>query len=86
MGEHSRDVTAIITDNEPPNGTRLILDKGDEWIVIVRDDGEAAAHGYDDDQRWFDAAEMDNGPMELHQYLKYAEAVYALGPKLADFT
>lgn len=86
MGEHSPDVTAIITANEPPNGTRLVLDKEDEWIVIVRDDAEAAAHGYDDDQRWFDAAEIDDGPMALHQYLKYSDAVYALGAKLADFT
>lgn len=86
MGEHSRDVTAIITDNEPPNGTRLILDKGDEWIVIVRDDNEAQQWGNFDDQRWFDAAHMEDEPMELHQYLKYAEAVYTLGPKLANLS
>lgn len=87
MGEHSRDVTAVITAHEPPNGTRLIVDKGDEWIVIVRDDGEAKEWGIDadDDQHWFDAAEMDSDPMELHQYLKCAEAVYALGKKLAEF-
>jgi hypothetical protein len=84
MGEHSREVTAIITANEPPNGARLILDKGDEWIVIVRDDAEAKSWGQEPDERWFNAAEMNDGPMELHQFLKYAEAVYALGNKLAN--
>lgn len=83
--ENPRDVTAVITANEPPDGTRLIIDKGDEWIVIVRDDNEAQQWGNFDDQRWFDAADMDQEPMELHQYLKYAEAVHALGEKLAEF-
>jgi hypothetical protein len=86
MGEHSRDITAVITANEPANGTRLILDRGDEWIVIVRDDGEAQGWGQEPDERWFNAAAMNDGPMELHQYLKYAESVYALGNKLANLT
>lgn len=85
MGEHGRNVTAVITANEPPNGTRLIVDKGDEWVVIVRDDGEAQGWDQHPDEVWFNAAAIDDGPMDLHQHLKYAEAVYALGEKLAEF-
>lgn len=32
MGEHSRDITAVITNHEPPNNSRLIVDRGDDWI------------------------------------------------------
>lgn len=84
--EHSEDVTAVITANEPPSGTRLIVDTGDnEWKVIWRDDAEAD-RWYDGDargQHWFD--DEDSDPMGLHQHLKYADAVYALGEPLAVF-
>ncbi len=83
---HDETVTAVLTANEPPNGTRLILNKGDdEWVVIVRDDNEAQQWGEFDDQHWFYAHDMEHDPMSLHQFLKYADAVYALGEKLADF-
>ncbi len=85
---HSEATTAVLTANEPPNGTRLIVDNGDdEWKVIVRDDAEAKrwGNGPDDDQHWFDSRDMDSDPMDLHQHLKYAGAVYALGAKLAVF-
>lgn len=81
--EHSRDVTATL--KEPKDGTYLVLDRGDEWIVIVRDDDAARGWGQHPDERWFNAAQMDDGPMELHQYLKYAEAVYEIGKGIAVF-
>lgn len=85
--EHPESVTAVLTANEPPNGARLVLDKGDEWKVIVRDDGEARAWGipFGDDQHWFYADDFPHDPMALHQYLKYVKTVYAIGEKLADF-
>lgn len=81
--EHDRKVTSAL--KEPADGTHLVLDRGDEWIVIVRDDGEARGWGQHPDERWFDAAQRDDGPMELHQYLKYAEAVYEIGKTVAVF-
>ena len=87
--EHAPDATAIITANEPANGSKLIVDNGDDsgdrWKVIWRDD-EGAKDWYDGDardQHWWD--DEDSDPMALHQHVKYADAVYALGEPLAVF-
>ena len=86
MGEHSREVTAVLA--EPEDGARLVIysESGfHEWEVIWRDD-DAASDWYDGDargQHWFRANDED--PMELHQYLKYADVVYALGAEVARF-
>jgi predicted lipoprotein with Yx(FWY)xxD motif len=83
---HPESVTAVITANEPPNGSKLIVDKGDgDWTVIWRAD-EEADRWYDGDprgQHWFDDEDQD--PMALHQHIQYADAVYALGEPLAVF-
>lgn len=84
--EHSTDVTAVITANEPPNGTKLIVISEDGGKVIWRDDETAAASWGGGDpykQRWFD--DHDEDPMSLHEHPKYADAVYALGEPLAVF-
>lgn len=83
--EHPESVTAVITDNEPPNGTKLVV-VGEESKVIWRDDAAGIqAYGKDDPykQRWLD--DHDEDPMSLHEHLKYADAVYALGEPLAVF-
>lgn len=84
--EHSEQITAVITDNEPADGSKLVVDKGDgDWAVIWRDDAEAD-RWYDGDargQHWFDDEDQD--PMGLHQHIKYAKAVYVLGGPLAVF-
>ncbi len=83
---HSETVTAALTANEPLNGTKLIVEMGvDEWKVIVRDDDAAKGQGAEPGDHWFDGAEPSDEPMSLHQHIKYADAVYALGGKLADF-
>jgi hypothetical protein len=89
---HSEQTTAVLTANEPPNGTVLIAryPEGSSmhpYRVIWRDDdAQAEAYGYDDPykQRWLE--DPDDEPMALHEYLKYADAVYALGEKLAEFS
>lgn len=82
MSEHPESVTAVLTDNEPPNGTKLILHEGwDSWRVIVRLTGATSANGQED---WHDGA-TDEDPRSLHDWLKYADAVYALGEQLAVF-
>jgi hypothetical protein len=86
MGEHSREVTAVLA--EPADGARLVIYAEDgfrEWEVIWRNDA-AASEWYDGDargQHWWRADDED--PMELHQYLKYAEVVFQLGPIVANF-
>ncbi len=80
---HSEATTAVLTANEPPNGTVLIVKEGEEYKVIVRDDKAAADAGYED--HWFEASGMDAEPDALHQFVKYADAVYALGDRLAEF-
>ncbi len=80
MGEHSRDVTAVITDNEPPDGTHLVVQKWTGYMTVIwREDRNG--RGTD---RWFES--HDDDPMSLHEHIKNAMAVYALGSKLADFT
>jgi hypothetical protein len=88
--EHTRETTSAAFKTEPADGTTLVLKKttyyGEpEWEVIWRDDKQAA-RTWDDDargQHWFRVADED--PMELHQYLKYADAVFALGEEVARF-
>ncbi len=82
---HPESKTAVLTDNEPLDGTKLVVQQDDEWKVIWRDDAEADSW-YDGDargQHWWD--DEDSDPMGLHQHIKYADAVYALGEKLAQF-
>lgn len=84
--EHSEEVTAVITANEPPDGAYLVVDSGDnDWKVIWRDDTAARAwyNGDARGQHWLD--DHDSDPMGLHQHVKYAYAVYALGEPLAVF-
>ncbi|GGN39175.1 hypothetical protein FHR83_006775 [Actinoplanes campanulatus] len=83
---HSEQATAVLTANEPKDGTVLLVRSGDEWKVIERDD--ALSRDYDPQDHWFDVtteAIGDSDPMALHQHVKYADAVYALGEKLAEF-
>lgn len=84
---HTEQTTAVLTANEPPNGTKLILDMpGGAWKVIVRDDAAAAAWDSFEGERWFAAeGELYGEPAVLHEHIKYADAVYALGEKLAEF-
>ena len=83
---HSVQTTAVLTAHEPANGTVLVLDRSQgDYRVIWRDDAAADVwyDGEADGQVWFN--DPDEDPMVLHQHLKYADAVYALGEKLADF-
>jgi hypothetical protein len=88
--EHTRETTSAAFKVEPSDGTALVILKSGadgeaEWVVIWRDDREAGRR-WDDDargQHWFRADDED--PMEFHQYLKYADAVYALGEEIARF-
>jgi hypothetical protein len=86
--EHTRETTSAAFKEEPTDGARLVIYSEDgfrEWEVIWRDDA-AASKWYDGDargQHWFRANDED--PMELHQYLKYADVVFALGDELARF-
>jgi hypothetical protein len=89
MTEHARETTSAIFDLEPVDGSTLIVEKSNdagepEWEVIWRDD-TAARRWYEpgdaEGQHWFRAHDED--PMELHQYLKYADAVHNLGPTIA---
>lgn len=84
--EHPESVTAAVTDNEPPNGTKLVVISEDGGKVIWRDDAAGVeAYGPNDPykQRWLEGHDED--PMALHEYLKYADAVYALSEPLAVF-
>jgi hypothetical protein len=81
---HPESVTAVLTDNEPPNGTKLIIGNGSDWTIIQRDDKAAALRGVHPGDRWFEG-DYDGDPMSLHEHLKYADAVYALGEPLAVF-
>ncbi len=91
---HSESVTAVLTTDEPRDGTKLIVlsagipDDGwqadDAWRVIVRDDHSASNWDVNPDEHWFDGA--DGGkPCSLHAWVKDADAVYGLGEKLAQF-
>jgi hypothetical protein len=84
---HSEKVTAVVTDNEPPDGSKLVIISEDGGKVIWRDDATAAdswGPGDPHKQRWFE--DHDEDPMSLHEHLKYADAVYALGEPLAVFS
>lgn len=82
MGEHSREVTAVLA--EPEDGTRLVVVGERESKVIWRDDAAARASSvYVSGEHWFD--DPDDDPMELHEHVKYADVVYQLGPVVANF-
>jgi len=80
---HSEAVTAVLTSNEPSDGTKLIYRDGSDWRVIFRDDNLAKSTGFAD--HWYDGGDDQAEPMSLHQHLKYADEVYALGDRLAAF-
>ncbi len=87
MGEHSHDITGVITANEPPNGTILFVRDGSSWTVIQRDDD--VSRDYEPGEHWYvvtDEAMGEADPMTLHQHIQNADAVYALGEKLAEFS
>ncbi|MEU4558448.1 hypothetical protein AB0F72_08660 [Actinoplanes sp. NPDC023936] len=91
MPSHPESVTAVLTASEPPNGTVLVVQYDQDgsmppYKVIWRDDdAQTEAYGPADKfkQRWLE--DPDDEPMALHEYLKYATAVYALGEKLVEF-
>jgi hypothetical protein len=69
---------------EQPDGTRLVVQEGDgEYKVIWRDD-TAAGMGTLLDERWFGPG-TDDDPMAFYEHVKYAVAVYSVGPLLIDF-
>lgn len=69
---------------EPPNGTRLVVDSGDnEYRVIWRDDAEAKRWDGHPLDRWF--CDVSDDPMSLAAHLRYAEAVYELGYQILKF-
>ncbi|BAL87229.1 hypothetical protein AMIS_20090 [Actinoplanes missouriensis 431] len=84
---HSEQTTAVLTANEPPNGTVLVVENGDTARVIKRDDGLAYAcyRSEPGGHVWFNLADSDGDPLTLHNHIQYATAVYALGEKLAEF-
>ncbi len=82
---HSEETTAVLTANEPPNGTKLIVQKGGDWVVVLRDDDAARSWDAYEGDRWFEGMDHNHEPMSLHQHVKDADAVYALGEKLAEF-
>lgn len=83
---HSEAVTAALTANEPADGTKLIVQHGGDWHVIWRDDTAAANADAHPDDCWFSTGDGGtDDPVSLYQHLKYADAVYALGEKLASF-
>lgn len=71
------------TMEEPADGTVLLVDDGEQWTIIWRNDAEADRWETQPGERWFDSHDED--PMGLDVYLRDAVAVYALGPKLVDF-
>jgi hypothetical protein len=82
MTQHSPETTALLV--EPDDGAKLVIDLGDgEWRTIWRDDHAARGRGGLEDERWFD--DYRNDPMSLHEHVKYAVTVYALGPVLVNF-
>ncbi len=80
---HSETVTAVLTANEPADGTKLVVERDGVFRVIDRDDAAAKRMGAHPDDRWFDVYTDCEDPMSLHEQIKYADAVYALGEKLA---
>lgn len=84
---HPESVTTVLTDNEPPNGTILFVRSGEEWTVIQRDDEQA--DDCEPGEHWFPVTAEAIGvtdPMTLHELVKDADAVYALGEQLAVFS
>jgi hypothetical protein len=84
--EHPESVTAILTANEPKDGTILFVRTASAWTVIERDD--AVSGDYEPGEHWYvvtDEVIGDADPMSLHEHIKFADAVYAIGEKPAEF-
>lgn len=84
--EHSETLTAALMNPEPPNGTILFVRSGSAWTVIERDDD--VSRDYEPCEHWYvvtDESIGDADPMSLHEHIKFADAVYALGEKLTGF-
>jgi hypothetical protein len=69
---------------EPADGTVLVVRVGDTYGVIQRDDATAAECSEFDDERWFDASDVDADPLEWWVALEYADEVFPLGAALAS--
>jgi hypothetical protein len=70
---------------EPPDGTLLILQDGERvHRVVLRADAEARQTSDFEDERWFDATDMETDPLAWREALKYATKVYACGQVLAS--
>lgn len=76
---------------EPEDGTMLVLGVGDGFLVVVRNDEEAAArrkgryNWVSEDARWFYPSEFEHPyPRTWAEVTKYVERVYALGELLAS--
>lgn len=69
------------TNPEPPDGTRVVVDIGqNDYVVIWRDDAESArftGDGAHPDDRWFEKPGEDG--MCWIEHLKYAAYFYPLG-------
>lgn len=77
--EHPKSVTAALTANEPPDGTHLVVQDWSGYMRVIWCE-DHNSHG---DARWFTSHDED--PLSLHDQVKEAMAVYALGEKLAGF-
>jgi hypothetical protein len=71
-----------ITSSEPPDGTKLVIENGSDWTIIRRDDEASRLRGAHPGDRWFEG-DYSGDPMSLREHLKYADAVYAIGERLA---
>lgn len=69
---------------EPPDGTVLVVHVGDTYGVIQRDDATASGCNEFDDERWFDAGDVDADPVSWRAALEFADEVLPLGAPLAS--
>ncbi|MEV0831467.1 MULTISPECIES: hypothetical protein [Streptosporangiaceae] len=69
---------------EPADGTVLVVRVGDTYGVIQRDDVVASECSDFDDERWFDASDVDSDPRAWRVALEYADEVFPLGAALAS--
>lgn len=76
---------AAFAATEPPDGTTLITERAGVFHVIQRDDKAAARWHTPAVGPWFDVYTDCEDPLPLAEHLQYADAVYALGDKLAEF-
>ncbi len=61
------------------------MERDGVFKVIERDDTAARRQEAQPGDHWFDVYTDCEDPMSLHEHLRYADAVYALGEKLAEF-